>query len=162
MPKAIFTGDDVDRFELLKPGDYAFEVIGYEAGLSNSGKTSGCEIVTLKLKLFSDATFSKPVAVLSDRLTFPGTGGRDLDRFLNAQLNMFAKCTGLAGAVGEAIEYSEAACVGLRGWLRVKQVKSEKTGNMMNRIDFFRTDKGQIAKVVQMAAPAGEEEAWNV
>lgn len=162
MPKAIFTGDEVDRFELLKPGDYAFEVIGYEAGLANGGKTSGCEIITLKLKLFSDATMTKPVAVLSDRLTFPGTGNRDLDRFLNAQLNMFAKCTGLAGAVGEEVEYSEAACVGLRGWLRVKQAKSDKTGDMVNRIDFFRTDKGRIQKVVNVAAPAGEEEQWNV
>lgn len=149
MPKHQFTEEEVPQFEMLKPGDYCFEVAGFESGISNKGRTNGCETVTVKVKFFTDRTFSKPMAQWSERLTFPQTRDKELNQFLGGLLNMFKKCTNMHGNVGEEVEFTEGTVLGLRGVAKVKQEKRSDNGEMTNRVDRWLTDKEKFPRVVK-------------
>jgi len=149
MPKFQRTTDEVERFELIKNGYYPFEVTGYEQGIS-TGKTQGCDYVGLRVKFFTDATFTKPIGMWTERLTFPQSMDRELNRFLTSVLNSFAICTGMHGEVGQEVEFTEGAVIGLRGVAYVKQVKRKDSGELTNRVDRWATDKEKFARVVTL------------
>lgn len=151
MPSFQYTGDDVPQFELLKSGNYGFEVIGADKGISNSGKTNGCETLSIKVKFFTDNEFKKPVAQWTERLTFPQLSGRDpktmdLNKFLNGVCNMFVKCTNMKAEVGEEITLEPETVIGLRGVAHVTQVKNERSGEMQNRVKTWLTDKEKFER----------------
>ncbi len=169
MPKFTYTGEDNEqlKFELLKAGDYPFELVALDTGFSTGSKTRGCEQAELKLKFFTDATFTKPLGQWTETLTFPDDSIRDKDtrKFLTGRLNMFAKSTGIFADVGDAIEIDEHS-VGLRGWAAVviearrdrdgKNVIDPNTNkqSFRNKVDFYRTDKPKLER-----APRQVEEA---
>jgi len=151
MPSFQFTNEDVPQFELLKSGNYGFEVVGADVGISNSGKTNGCETLSLKVKFFSDKEFKKPLAQWTERLTFPQLTGTDektvnLNKFLNGVCNMFVKCTNMKAAPGQDITLDPSSVIGLRGVCNVTQVKNERSGEMQNRVKTWLTDKEKFPR----------------
>ena len=54
MPTFTYTNDEPPRFELLPPGDYAFEIIDCDQGMG-SKKTASCAVLSPKLKFFKSA-----------------------------------------------------------------------------------------------------------
>lgn len=158
MPQFTYTDEDVPQWELLKTGDYYFQVVGFDEGIANKGKTNGCPIVTMKLRFFTDRTFQKPVAQWTERLTFPQTGDRDLNKFLGGLLNMFAKCTNMRIVVGEEVDFNEGRCIGLRGVARVRQEKRSDSDAMTNRVDRWLTDKEKFPRVVD--APEDDDKPF--
>lgn len=148
MPKYQYTEEEVPQFELLKNGDYHYEIVGFETGIANKGKTNGCEIVTLKVRFFTDRTFEKPIAQWSERLTFPETQSDDLNKFLQGTLNMFAKSSNMPRTPGAELDFSERTCIGLRGVARVSQEKREDNGELKNRVKLWLTDKEKFPQRV--------------
>lgn len=169
MPKFTYTEEEVPVFELLKSGPFAYEVVGFEQGIQNGGSTNGCDKVDLKLKLFTDATFTKPVGQFTKLLIFPQTGKPDTDRFLQGGLNMFIKSAGIEAAVGGEIELDEHTCMRRRGWCHVTQKQvirnkvpqfidgDPKRPEMRNEIDRFITDRPRIERA---AAKVETDEAF--
>lgn len=157
MPKYQYTEEEVPQFELLKPGDYPFEIVGFETGIANKGKTNGCETVSVKTKFYSDKTFKTPVAQWTERLTFPETSNKELNSFLQGTLNMFVKCTGMAPKPGDELEFTERRCLGLRGIARVSQEKREDNGEMKNRVKIWLTDKEKFPQ--RVISPIEDDEA---
>lgn len=153
MPKFQYTEEEVPKFEVLKNGDYHFEVVGFATSLGK-GKVNGCDVVELKVKWFADRTFSKPIAQWTEYLTFPQTQDKDLNRFLGGMLNMFAKCTGLSVEPGQELELNERTCLGLRGVAAVhRRTKKDKEGKPIgetNQVDRWLTDKEKFPKVVEV------------
>src|SRR5689334_9355087 len=104
MPRYTYTGEEnaqLPKFELLKAGDYPFEIVGFDTGFSKGKDTKGCDNVELKTKFFHHdngvVNWEKPVAQWTETLTFPDDSVRDRDvrKFLTGRLNMFAKSTGM-------------------------------------------------------------------
>lgn len=150
MPSFNYTDEEVPQFELLKLGEYPFEVVGFDSGLSNKGRTNGCETATVKVRFFRDEKFDTPIAQWSERLTFPQTRDSDLNKFLSGILNMFVKCTNMQATVGEDLEINEDNCIGLRGIAKVKQEKRNDNGELTNRVDRWITTGKKFARVVKM------------
>lgn len=164
MAKITYTNEEVPQFELLRPGPYAFEVIGCDVGIQNGGKTNGCDKIELKLALFTDATFAKKVGTISRLMIFPQTRDTGINSLLQGHLNAFIKSGGVEAAIGEDLELDEHSCLRRRGWVNItqKQVKrggvpqfidgDPKKPELRNEVDRFITDKGRIER-----APAAVE-----
>jgi hypothetical protein len=172
MPKYQYTEEENERFDLLKAADYPFEIVGYDSGISKSQKTNGCDQMELKLRFFTDTTFSTPVGQWTETLTFPDSGRPDTDRFLQGRLNMFVKSANMRAAIGQEIEFDEVSTVGLRGWAHVtqepKQTKNPTTQKYeaerdehgkpiyRNKVSHFPTDKPRLERAPRKVEPENE------
>ena len=148
MPVAKFTKPEAPVFEKLN-GDFPFEVVGVDFGLSTSQKTNGCDTMELKLKFFKDDSFAEPVSQWTERLIF--------HEDTMWKINQFALCANLqvdGRLIGEndEVEYNEHAVIGLRGWAKCAQRKGFKDPSKeFNSVQIFYTDKPKLAKHVTVA-----------
>jgi hypothetical protein len=130
--KYITTTDEVQQFELLKHGsEWPFEIVNSETAIApqNAGKIRGCDQTELRVKFFTDATFTKPVGMWTENLTFPHDGtDADTAQFLRGMINAFIKCTGIASGPGVEVDLSPKSVTGLRGWAKVKVRRYERKG----------------------------------
>lgn len=158
MAKITYTNEEVPKFELLKSGPYAFEVVGCDVGIQSGGKTNGCDKVELKLMLFTDAKFDNRVGTIFQTMRFPQTRDPGLNLFLQGHINAFIKSAGIEAKIGEELELDESSCLRRRGWVNITQEQVERGGvpqfvdgdkkrpELRNKVDRFITDKGLIER----------------
>ena len=169
MPKFVYTEEEVPQFELLKPGNYAFEVVGYESTLG-SGKASANAKLRLKCRFFnypaagpvSAIDWKKPVGQRTEELMLPipredcvTKEAIDRNVFFGGTCNMFVKCTGMVAQPGQEIELDGASVLGLRGICYVgyeKPTSGAHAGETFNRIKSWCTDKPKIARNVPVVS----------
>jgi len=146
-------------FELLPEGDYCFEIVGFDLGISTGGKTKGDDQMELKVAIFKDATFTKKLAQWTENFQF--------SKSVEWKIELFAKCSGITigGRIpndGEEIEFTEDTVLGLRGHCTVHQNEytpagsSEKKKN--NRVSVWITNKGTIPRNTPAPKVEGEKE----
>lgn len=139
----------------LLDGDYPFEVVAVDNGISTGAKTRGSEVREVKLKFFTDTTFTKPMAQWTED-------------FINFETSLwkwstFAKCVGAPLVHGEDFDIT-AAWIGLRGWAtcRPHLPESEKTKKAeeqkrYNRVAAFITNKGKLERAPVAQTPPEDD-----
>lgn len=160
MPKKIFDANAENKtFELIANGDYPFEIVGVDFGISNGGKTSGSDTMELKVAFFKDKTFETRVAQWTEYLIFHKT--------CEWKIDVFTKCAnmlvgGKAPDHQTEVDYSEATLLGLRGWATVRSHvpdsdKNKPAGEQrrFNHVEMWITNKEKLARA---AVSAGSEE----
>lgn len=126
-----------------EPGDYIFEVVEVETGISAGQKTRGCRTTTLKMILEPDNVRCRDV------LYFHPSMGWKVDTFV--------KSAGLDVKVGQAPEElkpgNERLLVGLRGWCTVSVEEWRPDGapadappRKSNRVEVWLTNKGKLER----------------
>lgn len=137
MPKFDSKAQQVSN-EQLK-GDYRFEVVAVDTGISQGAKTRGSDVREVKLKFFADEAFTKPVAQWTED-------------FINYETSLwkwsvFAKCVGVKLTDGEEFDI-DASFIGKRGWATCEPKASQSDpSKKYNRVVAFITTK-QIAPAV--------------
>jgi len=166
MPKIAFTTTEAPLSERLK-GDYVFEVIGVDFGISTSrGVTNGSDLMELKLKFFADATFSKPLAQWTETLYFHESCDWKICQFL---VCANFKVGGRIFQKGDDTELTTENVVGLRGWASVspemsnseeEKKKPEAERKRYNRVQVFITNKEKLApnQPAKSAAKDGDDD----
>ena len=127
------------EFVVVEAGDYQVEVKKVETGIANSGKLSGSQKITVFLKPKGQE------ALVRDDLFDAPTMSWKNDRFV--------KCFNMRANPGEAIEFTSASLVGLRGWVRIIKEKSTK-GNDFNKVTTLYIDKPPMKRNTQVELPA--------
>lgn len=144
MSDYVYGGQDNRQF-YVDPGDYKFEVVGFETKISAGDKTRGSRITELKLKLEPSGS-----TCFAGLLFHPSCDWR---------LDTFCRCTGLECKIGETPAElksgDERLLVGLRGWgtFGVKEVKG---GKKYNELLTWITNK---EKLIRKPPPTAEEVA---
>lgn len=146
MPKLKFDAKAESlQFELLPDGDYPFEVVAVDFSISKGRATAGSDVVELKLRFFSDKTFTKRRAQWTEDLIFHENCAW--------KVSVFTKCTNILvdGKVppdGAELDYSESTMMGLRGWATVRTEEYEKNGQRKkaNRVASFLTDREKLPR----------------
>ncbi len=132
----------------LLDGDYPFEIVAVDSGISTGQKTRGSETREVKLKVYQDATFAKPLAQWTEE-------------FINFETSVwkwsvFAKCVGMVFGDGDEFDITPTWC-GRRGWATCKpQADRNDATKKYNRVAVFLTNKGQLAPVVKVAEKEDE------
>jgi hypothetical protein len=131
--------DNIPQF--VEPGDYAFEVIGFECGISAGPKTRGSRQTTVKIKLEPSG------AHIYETLIFAQSMGWKIDTFV--------KSTGIAVPIGQMPEElkpdNERLLIGLRGWCTVfideyKNPNSQAPAKKRNRVSVWITNKEKLQR----------------
>ena len=131
-------------------GDYPFEIAAVDQGISTGAKTRGSETREVKLKFYTDATFTKPIAQWTED-------------FINSEnciwkWSVFAKCVGITLNDGEEFDITES-WIGRRGWASCKpQASQTDTTKKYNRVVAFLTNKGALTASKPAPAPAAVED----
>jgi hypothetical protein len=155
MPKTTFKTPEPPLNERLN-GDYPFEVVGVEFGISTSaGKTRGSETMELKLKFYRDATFAQPVALWTETLYFHESCDWKVHQFMVAANLQF---DGRLVKPGDEVEFTDHTVIGLRGWATCAPEKdtrgnTDESGKVKeyNRVRAFITNKPKLDKHVAVA-----------
>jgi hypothetical protein len=146
MPKYRFGDEDNQSFEIMPAGDYPYEITGVSFEIQSGGKTSGAEVLELKVKFFRDITFETPLAQFTERLIFHKTCLWKIDTFVKSS-NMMVN--GSVPSKDQEIEFTESEIVGLRGWATVRVEKYKKTDGSegtSNKVAVWITNKPKLAR----------------
>jgi hypothetical protein len=104
MPKITYTKQENKLF-YIKPGDYVLEVVGYEVKYTQKGE----DMIKLKLREIESGV------TVFENLVFSEKSAWKIDTFVTA--------AGLAGKVGEEVDFSEeflkTRVLGARCWAKV-------------------------------------------
>lgn len=139
-------------FQLLD-GDYPFEIVAVDNAISKGAKTKGSDVREVKLKFYTDTTFTKPMAQWTED-------------FIDAEncvwkWSVFAKCVGIVLTEGQDFDITEQ-WLGLRGWATCKPEASTSTAatdkeRKYNRVAVFITNKGKLERA-PVQAPKDEDD----
>jgi hypothetical protein len=131
-------------------GEYPFEIIAVDSGLSNGTKTNGSDSREVKLKFYENDKFEKPIAQWTE--TF-------IDHESTAwKYSVFAKCVGLEFASGQSFDI-DAAWIGRRGWANCKpQADRNDAAKQYNRVAQFLTNKGRLSVAAVIPAATGDDD----
>lgn len=138
-------------FELLPDGDYPFQIIAADFGISKGPKVAGSEDMDLKVAFYKDGTFEKKIAQWTEGFIFHPS--------CEWKLSVFTKCAnmlidGQPPDHGADIEYSPDTVVGLRGWATVRNKPSQTDKEKRyNYVASWLTNKAKIPRA-PVTAPA--------
>lgn len=143
----VFDGTETQNFEVLPEVECRFEVLSVARSFSRGDKTQGCQQVELGMLIndgkndgYVDVKLTKPDASVDPKTA----------QFLKGKLNAFLRSAGAAPKVGESIPWKDDSFfIGLRGWLKNKHRKWEKSGGgegVSNDVAWFCTDKPMIPR----------------
>lgn len=139
MPKFDSKAENV--VTQLLDGDYRFEIVAVDSGISTGPKTRGSETRDVKLKFYADAEFTKPLAQWTED-------------FINAdncvwKWSVFAKCVGMEFGEGEEFDITDR-WIGRRGWATCKpQTSTTDKDKKYNRVAVFIVNKQRIPPAVR-------------
>lgn len=156
MPTYIFGDSDNLSFEPISEGDYPFEIESAEEAIQNGGRTSGSDILKLKVVIYQDDTFKTMLAKWTETLIFHESCFWKID--------CFVKCTGYpAPDKGEELSMPASAMTGLRGWCKVGLKPGVRDPNRhFNHVALWFTDKPKIKAVRLTAADMPAPKAPSV
>lgn len=162
MPTVKFDSTaESTQFELLPDGDYPFEIVGADFGISTGPKTKGSENMELKVAFYKDATFQRKAAQWTEEFIFHPN--------CEWKLSVFTKCAnmlvdGKPPSHGVEIEYTESTVIGLRGWATVRNrassadaQKPAEERRRFNHVAAWITNKEKLARAVVKTAPSEDE-----
>lgn len=149
------------QFELLPNGDYPFEIVAVDVGISTGRKTGGSDIVEMKVSFFADATFTKKRAQWTEDLIFhPSCAWK---------VSVFTKCAnmlldGKTPPDGAELDYSADTMIGLRGWATVGfDIHSEDKNKPVieqrryNKVVVWLTNKEKLPRNTPEVDPFADE-----
>jgi len=153
----IYQDRDNQTFVLHPPGEYQFQVVAYETGLSMGAKTRGSPMWELKILIEQK-------------------GGHVFESLIDHEacswkIDTFLKSTGVVIAKGSAFEFDRAASismgctwvnpVGLRGWCHLIVEEFTPQGatspKKKNKVGAFLTDKPKLPRIVAVPPAATAE-----
>lgn len=120
----------------LLDGDYPFQIVAVDSGISQGAKTRGSDTREVKLKFFADKTFTKAIAQWTEE-------------FINYETSVwkwsvFAKCVGLDFADGEEFDITER-WIGRRGIATCKpNADRNDASKKYNRVAVFITNAEKL------------------
>lgn len=149
MPKFDSKKAETPVFEVLN-GDYPFEIIAVDNGVSTGSKTRGCDTREVKLKFYADKTFTTPKAQWTEDFI-------NHDNCLWKWF-VFSKCVGLELADGEEFDIDEK-WIGRRGWATCKpEADRNDASKKYNRVAVFITNKEKLPRNVEVAPVADDDD----
>jgi hypothetical protein len=119
MPKFDSKKAETPVYELLT-GDYPFEIVAVDSGISNGPKTKGCDTREVKVKFFADKTFVVPRAQWTEDFIYHES--------TEWKVFVFSRCVGLDPKDGEELDIDDS-WIGRRGWATCRP---EATSNKDN------------------------------
>lgn len=129
----VFGGAD-NKVMFTEPGDYIFEVIGVETGISAGEKTRGSRIIKLKLNLEPSGVHGYETLILAKNTQW--------------RVDTFVRCTGLECPIGQCPDGfkdgEEYKLIGLRGWATFNI--EENKGKKYNRVVVWLTNKEKLQR----------------
>lgn len=118
MPKFDSKKAETPIYELLT-GDFPFEIVAVDNGVSKGQKTNGSDVREVKLKFFADKTFTVLRAQLTEDFIYHDS--------TEWKVFVFARCVGFDPKDGEELDIG-TSWVGRRGWATCRpQETSNKT-----------------------------------
>ena len=138
MPKYTYKDQEALAFELLPNGDYILEVVGYECTISNTPKTRGSEVITVKVRAEGRHAVWKEKLILHPSCDW--------------KIDVFLKCMNAAPVKGMEIDLAENMIMGLRGWATVGQREYKaQSGEMKktNEVVAWITNKEKLTRATQ-------------
>lgn len=151
MPKYKFGDEENQQWELLKEGDYRYEVVKVDFGIQTGGKTGGSDNIDVSIMIYGDSEFTQKIGRIIDRLIFHPTCYWVIDTFVKSSNLLVDSKTPTKDT---EIEFSEDQLIGLRGWCHVFVDKfTRKTGETgeKNKVKTWITNKEKLAKAPKIA-----------
>lgn len=150
MPKNTFDSKAESlEFQLLPDGDYIFEVVSVDVGISTGRKTAGSEVIDLKCQFFNKD--GKRLGQWTESLIF--------HQSCAWKVSVFTKCAnmlidGKTPSDGAEIDYSPETMLGLRGWCSVGHHSSATDATKVyNDVKAWLTNKEKLPRA-HVAKPA--------
>jgi hypothetical protein len=138
------TEQDIERQHLLPDGDYDFEVVG---AIEKPSKSSGNEMIQLKLKVFTNAIDVTIFDYLLESMAF--------------KLRHFAEATGLLVSYNKGI-LTAFDCQGRTGYLRLTTQEGQNGYKAKNVVDDYIVKQRDVKAthdqpIVAGGIPAGDD-----
>ena len=155
MPKFDSKKAETPVFEILN-GEYPFEIMAVDNGISKGAKTNGSEVREVKLKFFADKTFATPKAQWTEDFIY--------HEKTEWKVFVFARCVGLDPKDGDEIDI-DASWIGRRGWSRCRpETDSDKTKidpqtgkvRQYNRVGEFIANKEKLPRNTAITTTAAD------
>lgn len=154
MPKFDSKKAETPVFELLN-GEYPFEIVAVDSGISQGAKTKGSDTREVKIKFFKDKSFAEPKAQWTENFIYHAD--------TEWKVFVFSKCVGFTPRDGDEIDI-DPSWIGRRGWAKCEpekdkdETKKDDNGQVRryNRVRVFITNKEQLAPNPEAAKAAAE------